>query len=75
MNMKKRNVKRKLFADVTVEMSKPSHWTEKDALLMTYEEIEELNALAEIRAAGKHMRLLRHLYGRQNKQCSLTAVL
>lgn len=31
--------------DVTAEMSEPSYWTENDDSLMTYKEIEELNAL------------------------------
>ena len=31
--------------DVTAEMSETSYWTENDDLLMTYKEIEELNAL------------------------------
>lgn len=40
--------------DVTMKMSKPSHWTENDALLMAYEEIEELNALT-ISTKGTYM--------------------
>ena len=40
--------------DVSAEMSKPSYWTENDALIMTYEEIEELNSLT-ISTKGTYM--------------------
>ena len=40
--------------DVTAEMSKSSYWTENDALIMTYEEIEELNSLT-ISTKGTYM--------------------
>lgn len=40
--------------DVTAEMSKYSYWTENDALIMTYEEIEELNSLT-ISTKGTYM--------------------
>lgn len=40
--------------DVTAEMSETSYWTENDDLLMTYKEIEELNALT-ISSKGTNM--------------------
>ena len=40
--------------DVTEKMSEPSYWTENDDLLMTYKEIEELNALT-ISSKGTNM--------------------
>ena len=40
--------------DVRAEMSKSSYWTENDALIMTYEEIEELNSLT-ISTKGTYM--------------------
>ena len=40
--------------DVTAEMSETSYWTENDALIMTYEEIEELNFLT-ISTKGTYM--------------------
>ena len=40
--------------DVTAEMSEPSYWTENNDSLMTYKEIEELNALT-ISAKGTNM--------------------